>query len=122
LLLDLVKKTISVVIPVAEKDDLWKELLPDLSALDRDDEILIVSETSLKDELEQLAKSAKLPCTARWIFSAPGRAKQLNSGAHAARSDFLWFLHCDSKIDRLCRVANSESQSKRIQLSFIFLI
>lgn len=100
MLLDSVKKTISVVIPVAEKDDLWKELLPDLAALDRDDEILIVSETPLKDELEQLAKSAKLPCAVRWIFSAPGRAKQLNSGAQAARSDFLWFLHCDSKIEQ----------------------
>ncbi len=99
-MLESVKKAISVVIPVAEQDELWKQLLPDLAALDTDDEILIVSKTSLKSELEQVAKQAELPCPVRWIYSAPGRAKQLNSGARAARSDFLWFLHCDSKLDR----------------------
>jgi rSAM/selenodomain-associated transferase 2 len=100
LLLESAKKAISVVIPVAEQDELWEELLPDLTGLDTGDEILLVSETSLQSELEQVAKRAELPCPVRWIYSAPGRAKQLNSGARAARSDFLWFLHCDSKIER----------------------
>lgn len=99
-MLDLVKKSISVVIPIAEGDELWKELLPDLAVLDKDDEILIVSESSLDSELEQAAKQAELLCPVRWIYSLRGRAKQLNSGARAARSDFFWFLHCDSKMDR----------------------
>lgn len=100
MLLESPKNAISVIVPVAEGDGLWRELLPDLAVLDEDDEILLVSESSLKSEIEQVAKQAELPCPVRLVYSPMGRAKQLNSGARSARSDFFWFLHCDSKIDR----------------------
>ena len=49
----------------------------------------------------------------RVLTSDPGRAKQLNAGAAAARGEILWFLHADCRpatgaiaaIERaLCRV------------------
>ena len=35
---------------------------------------------------------------ARVIASPKGRAKQMNSGAQAAKGDILWFFYCDSKL------------------------
>lgn len=91
----------SVVIPVAVGDESWKDLLSDLNALCEDDEIILSSPTSLSDELVLIAKQNHVKCPYRWTLSRPGRAQQLNTGAELATKDFVWFLHCDSKISAL---------------------
>ena len=91
---------LSVIIPVGRGDGTWKSLLPDLRALDQEDEIVFISpetrESELVDEIARL--EIKTPC--RWIQSSPGRAKQLNLGAKEATNKIFWFLHCDSRISR----------------------
>ncbi len=89
---------LSVVIPVAEGDSAWKELLPDLVSLTAEDEIIVSSKRSLKEKLRNEAEKNALSCAVHWAPSTVGRAKQLNTGARWAKSDFFWFLHCDSKI------------------------
>jgi rSAM/selenodomain-associated transferase 2 len=38
------------------------------------------------------------PLADRVLESAPGRARQMNAGARAARGSELWFLHADSRV------------------------
>ena len=89
---------LSVVIPIAEGDEAWKVCLPDLRSLSADDEVIISSSANLKDEFFKLAAEFDLQCTCHWAPSQLGRAKQLNTGARWAKNDFLWFLHCDSRL------------------------
>lgn len=90
---------LSVIIPIADGDEAWKKLLPDLRSLTEEDEIIFSSKTLLKEQLEGEAKKLALACGIHWVESQIGRAKQLNTGANSAEGDFLWFLHCDSKIN-----------------------
>lgn len=87
-----------MVVPVGKGDGTWKSLLPDLRALDQEDEIVFISPetrgSELADEIARLG--IETPC--RWIQSSPGRAKQLNLGAKEATNEILWFLHCDSRV------------------------
>ncbi len=46
------------------------------------------------------------------IQSAPGRAVQMNAGAAAARGDWLWFVHADSRVDAGA-VADLEAMAER---------
>lgn len=87
-----------MIIPVGIADGTWKSLLPDLRALDQEDEVVFISPETKEPELvHEIARlGIKTPC--RWIQSSPGRAKQLNVGAKAAINKILWFLHCDSRI------------------------
>lgn len=82
-------KKVSVIIPLAPKEQLKEELEQQLLALPSDWEILICSsqKTMLKTELEDKVK---------WIIAANGRANCLNSGAKNAKGEYLWFLHADS--------------------------
>jgi GT2 family glycosyltransferase len=85
----------SVVIPVSESDDSWKSLAPDLRALNPEDEILFVSSQQKAFLICSDALLEGLRVSA--VSSDLGRAKQLNAGARAAKNEFLWFLHCDSR-------------------------
>ncbi len=89
--------SISVVIPIAEGDQSWEDLLSDLSALNQKDEVLCVV-TSPATKIAESLKS--LPCPSQVIQSPPGRAIQLNRGAQRAAKTFVWFLHCDSRISK----------------------
>lgn len=91
---------ISVIIPVAEEDEAWKDLLPCLRTLSKEDEIILVSKASLSEELGSEAKRVGISCATHWAPSDVGRAKQLNTGARWAKCYFFWFLHCDSKVDK----------------------
>ncbi len=46
------------------------------------------------------------------IEAAPGRAVQMNAGAAAARGDWLWFVHADSRVDAAA-VADLEAMAGR---------
>ncbi len=91
---------LSVIIPVAEGDSAWKELLPDLRSLAVDDAIVISSKTNLEKELRGEADRLGLAASVRWVGTEVGRARQLNAGARAAPSEHYWFLHCDSKLTK----------------------
>lgn len=89
---------ISVIIPVADGDSAWRSLLPDLTALGEDDEVVLVSKRSLRQELQEQAEKCFLRCACHWAPSAEGRAKQLNTGTRWSTKNFYWFLHCDSRL------------------------
>ncbi len=90
---------ISVIIPVAERDEAWKDLLPCLKSLGNKDEIILVSNNSLSDQLQNEVQRVGISSPTHWVASDIGRAKQLNTGAQRARCEFFWFLHSDSKVD-----------------------
>ena len=87
-----------MIIPVGNKDEAWKSLLPDLCHLDYDDEIVFVSPENGESNFAFEASQFKGSATCRWIQSDLGRAKQLNLGSREAKNQNLWFLHCDSRI------------------------
>lgn len=87
-----------MIIPVGNKDEAWKSLLPDLCSLDYDDEIIFVFHENTESDFPREVSRSKIGATCRWFQSSPGRAKQLNLGAKEARNENLWFLHCDSRI------------------------
>ena len=92
---------LSVIVPVAEGDDSWKSLVSGLDSLTKDDELILCSKKSLKEQLILEAQKSGLVCGVHWAPSAIGRARQLNTGARWAKFEFLWFLHCDSKVEKL---------------------
>ena len=85
---------ISVIIPLAPEETAWHDLLVDLSKLPDGTEILFVTSqaATLPDETPILPNK-----DVRFLSSKPGRADQMNAGAKAAKGQFLWFLHADSK-------------------------
>lgn len=91
---------ITVVVPVAPGDEAWREIIPDLTSLSEEDELLLVSPCALGNDLSTLANRFGLKCPHSWVKSERGRAKQLNLGARLAKREYIWFLHCDSKIPK----------------------
>lgn len=92
---------LSVIVPVAENDESWRELIQDLKALDSKDEVIFISYTKEKRlEAIQLSKQSHLRCQIQWLRSPKGRAKQMNFGAQKAKNKILWFLHCDSRVKK----------------------
>jgi len=89
---------LTLIIPVAPSDDDWKNLIADLIYLDEKDECIFVSPIDHAKKLYDLANKAKLTCSVKWNYSDLGRAKQQNIGAQNAAYDFLWFVHCDTRL------------------------
>jgi rSAM/selenodomain-associated transferase 2 len=85
---------LSIVIPCLNEAARLPLLLQDLAPLRRlGHEVVVVDGGSGDGTPEQAALRAD-----RVLFSAPGRARQMNVGAEAARGDALWFLHADSRV------------------------
>ncbi|MGH7127212.1 MAG: hypothetical protein ACREIV_01495, partial [Planctomycetaceae bacterium] len=49
------------------------------------------------DSLDEQIEQSGVRGGVRWITAAAGRGSQMNAGAEAARNEFLWFLHADSR-------------------------
>ena len=81
---------ISVIIPLAPQEDKWKELAPQLSALPKGSEIILVTGIGERFDISGFENL-------RVVEGKSGRAGRMNSGAECALNDFLWFLHADSK-------------------------
>lgn len=81
-------KTLSVIIPIAPSDDTWKTLWLDLISIPNDVQIFLVGPKK---------PAEKLPNRIMWVESEIGRANQMNKGAEISDSEFLWFLHADSR-------------------------
>lgn len=81
---------VSVVVPLAPGESEHHGLGPCLSLLDARFEVLLVA--------AQGAPAAPPAGPSVRVLEAPaGRARQMNSGAAAARGRWLWFLHADSR-------------------------
>lgn len=86
---------LSIVIPCLDEAEVIQRLLESLqSTRDRGVELILVDGGS-GDSTVDIAK----PLVDQWLVTAPGRALQMNAGAHIAKSDLLWFLHADSRVD-----------------------
>jgi hypothetical protein len=91
--------SLSVIIPFIATDVLWKDLLQDLKPLPKDAEILLVGPNE-PDAIILKKASEALLAPVRYVPSKRGRGLQLNTGAKAAKNNFLWFLHADTKVPR----------------------
>lgn len=85
---------ISVVIPVRNEAQALPYLLDDLTALRVAGAELIVVDGGSSDGTCELA----LGRVDQLLRSVPGRALQMNAGAAAARGDYLWFVHADTRV------------------------
>jgi rSAM/selenodomain-associated transferase 2 len=86
---------LSVIVPLAPGESAWRPLLDQLAeGLPDDSEVILVHADA--QALPPLPSSTR--STLRQISSPPGRARQQNSGAQAARGHWLWFVHADSRL------------------------
>lgn len=89
---------ISVIIPLAEGEDKWKNLLADLADMPNGTEILLVYSKESEEYKKDFSLSDK---KVSFIKSKRGgRAQQMNAGAKIAKGEFLWFLHADTKFSK----------------------
>lgn len=85
---------LSIIIPLGPGEKALQSLLTDLAQLPNGTEILLIT----SDAATSGRKAAALPNKKiRRIVSKSGRARHMNAGAKAAKGEFLWFLHADSK-------------------------
>ncbi|WJW76510.1 TIGR04283 family arsenosugar biosynthesis glycosyltransferase [Thiohalobacter sp. IOR34] len=86
------ENSISVVVPALNEAGGIAAMLKRLDGLRaRGGEVILVDGGSTDGTLEQASCHVD-----RVVQSAPGRARQMNVGAAAARGDILWFLHADT--------------------------
>lgn len=83
--------SLAIVVPAGPGDNAWRGLLPQLDAAKASRIALVLPRH------EPLAPGA-LPANLSVVRSEAGRARQLNAGAAATHSDWLWFVHADSRI------------------------
>ncbi len=93
--------TFSVIIPTLDEQDLLAETLTRTATLGFDE--LIVVDGGSTDRTVDIA--TRLGREVRVLTSAPGRARQMNTGARAARGDVLLFLHADTRLPDNARAA-----------------
>jgi rSAM/selenodomain-associated transferase 2 len=84
--------SIGFVIPVLNEETVITGLLADLRARYPDAEITVVDGGSSDGTV-----TASLPMCTQLLIGEPGRAAQMNLGASGSRSDYLFFLHADSR-------------------------
>lgn len=83
--------SLAIVVPAGPGDNAWQGLLPQLGPANASCITLVLPRD------EPLA-AVVLPANLSVVRSEAGRARQLNAGAAATSSDWLWFVHADSRI------------------------
>jgi hypothetical protein len=92
-------RNLSVIVPLAAGERLWRDLLLDLVNLPEGSEVILVgAETIDQSELDLYA--ARGVFKIRYVPGVVGRALQMNKAAYASDKKYLWFLHADSKIPK----------------------
>jgi len=87
-------RTLSVIVPVLNEEEHLPDTLRSLAA-GQPDEIIVVDGGS-RDRTIEVAREF-VPAI-KVTSSSPGRGRQMNSGASAARSEILLFVHGDTKL------------------------
>jgi rSAM/selenodomain-associated transferase 2 len=82
---------ISVIVPALNEAGRIRHCLEVLRALG-ECEVIVVDGGSRDGTLDEAVSSAD-----RVLESDPGRARQMNAGAGAARGEILWFVHADTR-------------------------
>lgn len=85
---------VSVVIPVLRDEPALHRALADLGM---DDRFEVVVVNGGPDDHKTTAPARGRP-DVKWLWSAPGRGRQMNRGASAAAGDWLLFLHADTRL------------------------
>lgn len=91
---------VSIIIPVLNEEKVIEKFLIELKELEGEKEIILVDGGSTDNTTTIASKYGKV------VKSQKGRAFQMNAGAKVATGEILWFLHCDSKIekDSICKI------------------
>lgn len=87
-----------MVVPVGKGDEAWRQLMPDFAILGSDDEVIIVTPEKLREEFLRMAQAHQLKCKVHWAPSRLGRGSQMNTGERWATTEYVWFLHADSRL------------------------
>ena len=83
---------ISIITPIYNESAKIGTFLQELEKLSGDFEVLFADGGSTDDTV------SKIPGVYRVIPCGKGRAVQMNTAAKEASGDYLWFVHCDSRI------------------------
>lgn len=87
-----IEKSISVIVPALNEESVLASTLENIRP-SRPVEIILVDGGSI-DGTQEIASGQG----AKILFSAPGRARQMNCGAAAASGSVLLFLHADTRL------------------------
>ena len=88
---------ISIVVPVYNEAPLIRPFLEHLRQQAPGAEIIVADGGSTDGTAELAARSCD-----QLVQSQRGRARQMNTGAHAAHGEILWFLHADVEVPVQC--------------------
>ena len=105
---------ISIITPIYNESSKIETFLHELEKLRGDFEVLFADGGSTDDTL------SKIPAHYRVIPCGKGRAVQMNTAAKEATGDYLWFVHCDSRIpkDALQQIATSKARFGCFHIGF----
>ena len=93
-----VTAALSIIIPLASGETLWRQLLPPLQQqCGEEDTILLAAAEAAPPDWQDKQSGQGAPAQ-HWLHcTMPGRAAQMNAAAQQATNDYLWFVHADSR-------------------------
>ncbi len=113
------KPLLSIVVPLLNEVGVLPGLVANLAGQRGVAAELILSDGGSTDGTQALAAqlAGNTPFPLRTVDSPPGRGRQLNAGATAARGEFLLFLHADSAFSDPLALASSLEALRRAEES-----
>ena len=105
---------ISIITPIYNESSKIEIFLRELKKLSGDFEVLFADGGSTD------GTPSKIPDSYRVIPCSKGRAVQMNTAAKEAIGDYLWFVHCDSRIpdDAIQQIENSGARFGCFHIGF----
>ena len=87
---------LSIIVPIGSSEETWRTLLPQLSAITVDNEIILAA--SLEDTRSDEEFRSAIGKEVMICRSLQGRSTQMNVAAELSRGEILWFVHADSEL------------------------